>query len=309
MFSSYIKALAPGTLANRKKQAEDYLKFALTYQVPYLAPSTTQVCMFAQLLANKHVAPNSIKNSLSGAKTWVAEHLGNINGFLSPQLAQLVKGFKKNSTHIPSGAAALSPRHIRLICDIADTTPGIEPAIKPALLIGFSCFLRGSNLVSRTMCEWGGPHTLLARDVLITPTGLSILIRSTKTRPVSSPVSFELPSSADPAYCPVAAWSSYKASVNPWALGPAFVLRDGRPLTARQVTGIMRLALSNELDVSPAQVSLHSLRRGATHTALETGVSLETVMTRGTWRSSSGVQPYLPRSYSVQTVPVTNLAK
>lgn len=309
MFSSYVKALAPGTISNRKKQAEDYLKFALTFNVPYLSPSTTQVCMYAQFLANTHAAPTSIKNSMSGAKTWVAEHMGNINAFLSPQLAQLIKGFTKNSTHVPVQAAPLSPRHIRIICDFALNTPGVEPAIKPAILLGYSCFLRGSNLLSRTMSEWGGPHTLLARDVHLTQKGLSITIRSSKTRSRASPLAFDLPPSQDPTYCPVAAWAVYKAQVNPWALGPAFIHSDGRPLTARQVSGIMRLALSEQSDINPGQVSLHSLRRGATHAAVESGLSLETIMIRGTWNSTSGVQPYLPRSCSVRTVPVNNLAE
>lgn len=68
MTSSYRQALAPGTLANREKQAEEYIQFAVLYNVPVLSPSITQVCMYAQLLANKHAAPTSVKNYLSGAK-------------------------------------------------------------------------------------------------------------------------------------------------------------------------------------------------------------------------------------------------
>lgn len=69
MAASYDRALAPGTLANRKKQAEEYIEFAILYKVPVLSPSVTQVCMFAQFLANKHTAPSTIKNYISGAKT------------------------------------------------------------------------------------------------------------------------------------------------------------------------------------------------------------------------------------------------
>lgn len=104
MVSSYSTAIAPGTAANRKKQAEEYLRFTILYNVPHLSPTVTHVCMYAQRLANKHVAPNSIKNYLSGAKTWVAEHQGSTAAFFAPQLALLVKGFVKKSTHEPSSS-------------------------------------------------------------------------------------------------------------------------------------------------------------------------------------------------------------
>lgn len=150
MVTSYNQALAPGTMTNRKKQAEEDVEFAILYKVPVLAPSVTQVCMFAQLLANKHAAPTSIKNYLSGAKTWVTEHGGVTDAFSSFQLGQLVKGFVKNSTHIPAQAAPLGPHHIRAIyiCDFLDSSAAAPLAAKPALLIGFSYFLRGSNLLS-----------------------------------------------------------------------------------------------------------------------------------------------------------------
>lgn len=305
---SYNNALAQGTRANRRKQAHDYIKFSLIVGFHHLAPSITHVCMFAQSLANKHVAPNSIKNSISGAKTWVMEHGGQIDAFLSHQLGLLVKGFAKHSSHVPSRAAALAPHHIRLICDMLDATPSAPLGVKPAVLIGYACFLRSSNLLSPTVQAWGGPHTLLAHQITSSHNRLTVYINSTKTRQKGSGVSFSIPFSSPSRYCPVHTWLAYKDSVNPWPLGPAFVHQNGLPITPREVVGCMRIALQHQTDISASHVSMHSLRRGATHAAVNQGISIETIKARGTWDSDSGIAPYLPIPRKVQTLRVNNLA-
>lgn len=308
MVASYTSSVAPGTAANRRRQAEEYITFALQYHVPFLSPSVTHVCMYAQHLANTHASPNSIKNYLSGAKTWVGEHQGEIQAFLSPQLHQLVKGFVKNSTHVPQRAAPLSPHNVQLICNFLDRNPSAPLAIKPAILIGFSCFLRSSNILSPTIAQWGGPHTLLAGDITIKGLHLSVFIRSTKTRSGPTGLSFDIPPSQDHRFCPVATWRRYIAIVRPWALGPAFIHLNRIPVTPREVVALMRLALKNQPDITPTSVSMHSLRRGATHTAVEQGIPLEEIKRRGTWRSNSGIRPYLQPSPCSVTVPVSNLA-
>lgn len=309
MLASYTSALAPGTRANRRKQAEEYVKFSLLYRFHHLYPSLTNVCMYAQHLANKHAAPSSTRNYLSGAKTWVLEHDGHYQPFLSPQLGSLVKGFVKNSSHVPARAEPLLPHHIRFLCSALDRAPSAPLAIKPAILVGYSCFLRASNLVSSTMSEWGGPHTLLAGEVKFAQNGLLVHIRSTKTRADPLGLNFLIPRASDPSVCPVQAWSTYRDAIRPWALGPAFVHRNRLPITSAQVVKIMRLILADHKDISPGRISMHSLRRGATHAAIQQDVPLQDILARGTWSSSSGIRPYLPhQSRSVPTVPVSNLA-
>lgn len=309
MLASYNSAIAPGTRANRRKQAEEYIKFSLLYKIPYLAPSVTHVCMYAQHLANKHAAPTSIKNYLSGAKTWVNEHQGSIFPFLSSQLSLLVKGFVKKSQHVPARAEPLHPHHIRFICRALDITPSAPLAVKPAILLGYSCFLRSSNLLSPTMLEWGGPHTLLAGEVKTRPEHLEVHIRSTKTCSDPLGLKFLIPKSSDPSVCPVRAWTSYKAAIQPWALGPAFVHHDRRPLTSGQVVRIIRAALADHKDISPGRISMHSIRRGAAQAAMDQDVPLQDILSRGTWKSTSGLRLYLaPQSFSVPTVTVSTLA-
>lgn len=293
MLNSYASSLAPGTINNRRKQAHEYIKFAIINRVPYLNPSPTDACMFAQHLENIHAAPGSVKNYLSGARTWITEHQGSPQAFLSPQLAQLVKGFVKNSSHVTSRAPPLQPQHIYAICRFLDQSSAAPLAAKPAVLIAYSCFLRASNLLSPTMQQWGGPHTLQASDVTVNEKGLSIFIRSTKTRSDPAGLTFNINRLADQEVCPVRAWQRYKLAVRPWAFGPAFIHMNRLPLTPAQLVKLMRLALRYFSDLPPERVSMHSLRRGATQAAVDQGIPLDVVRARGTWASTAGIRPYL----------------
>lgn len=75
--------------------------------------------------------------------------------------------------------------------------------------------------------------------------------------------------------------------------GPAFLKDEGLPLTARLVVGFMRLALTDAKDIDSAKISMHSLRRGAAQSAAAAGVTIDQIKERGTWRSASGLAPYL----------------
>lgn len=309
MQASFSASISSGTAANRRKQAEQYIRFALIYNVPYLAPDITQACMFAQSLVNQHTAPSTIKNYISGARTWIQEHRGNNSAFFSPQFTQLLKGFVKNSNHVPKQATPLAPAHIRTICQFANSCPSVSLCVKPAVLIGYSCFLRGSNICAPSMNVWAGPHTLLAGDITPDEEGLAVTIRSTKTRSRAHPITFKIPRGTDLLTCPVQAWVQYKHFIRPVAFGPAFVHATGLPLTGRQLVALIRLALKHQPDIDPSSVSMHSLRRGATQTSVDRRVPLDTIKIRGTWASDAGVRPYLPpRIRKVPTVPVLNLA-
>lgn len=165
----------------------------------------------------------------------------------------------------------------------------------PCIVIGFKCFLRASNLLSPSSGEWGGPHTLLARDIVVKEDGLFISVRSSKTKWDNSPTTVLLSREGMSPLCPVRLWTQYYNSVRPWFLGPAFLLNNQLPLTARHVVAVMRSALAYESDLDPARISMHSLRRGAAHDAAEKGLPLEEIKTPGMWKSTAGIKPYLDK--------------
>lgn len=293
MIDSYTDSIAPGTAANRLTQAKSYLTFVTYYKIQPLAPTSTDLCMYLQFLKNSYSAPTTIKNYLSGARTWLAEHGGNLAAFSSFEYHQLFSSLSKRSLHIPRRAAPLTWDHVRIISRFMDHTPAIPLSAKACLLIGFHTFLRSGNLLSPTMSSWGGAHTLTPRDLVMSAQGLAVSIRSTKTKSDPAPLTCVIPWQEDPLLCPAQAWMKYNVNIKPWVLGPAFLTDSRLPLTPRHMVGFMRLALQGCKTIDPALVSMHSLRRGAVQEAVNNGVDKNIIKERGMWRSDSGIAPYL----------------
>lgn len=166
-------------------------------------------------------------------------------------------------------------------------------AVKPALLIGYTCFLRASNLLSPNISTWGGPHTLRAGDIVPSKNGLYVFIRSSKTLSGGRPTVLEVWAVPGSPLCPVSAWFAYKRVICPSPRGPAFLLNNGAPLTALPVIKIIRLALKQAGVSYASEISMHSLRRGAAQAAECGGAPVSDIMAQGTWASPSGVSSYL----------------
>lgn len=288
---TYYKALAPGTYDNRARQARSYIKFAILYNVNYLSPTILNVCMYIQYLANQQTAIRSIKNYVAGAKTWVLEHRGYITAFLSTEVSNMYKSVSKDSQHVTKRALPLSWEDIQSVCSYLDSCALTPLCVKPCILIAYSTFLRGSNLLASPHFPWGGPHTLLVRNILETSSGLIVVINSTKSR--TKPYSVTIPRLPQTRFCPVHAWSWYVRSDNPPSSGPAFVLHDRSPLTSNMVVTFMKAALGNDPSRDVSQITMHSLRRGAAQDADRSGVDNQKIMKRGGWSSTSGFKPYL----------------
>lgn len=293
MLQSYRDSIAPGTSANRATEAKAYITFCVIYEFQPLKLTSSQVCMYIQYLKNSFAAPTTVKNYLSGARTWIGEHGGDLTAFTTLEYHQLTSGVVKRSQHIPQREPPLAWEHIQAIVSFLDSTPGIPLAVKPCVLIGYHTFLRLSNLLSKSMSMWGGPHTLPAHDLHLNDDGLVISVRSTKTKSNPEPVKTTLPWGPDAYMCPAMAWFKYITKICPWALGPAFLTDDGLPLTPRHVVGFMRLALKDCKGLVPSKISMHSLRRGAVHSATSQGIPASVIKERGMWRSDSGLAPYL----------------
>lgn len=193
--------------------------------------------------------------------------------------------------HTTARAYPLTPEDIRGICAFLDGTPSAPPAVKSCIL--YASFLRASNLTSPSTAVWGGPHTLRAGDILDSESGLILVIRSTKTLHPGRPTFIQILPANNDSICPVRAWKRYKEMVKPWPIGPAFIYHDSRPLTPRAVVALMRLALGNNRHPFATRVTMHPLRRGGAQCAAGNGATQEQLLAHGTWKSKSGLQPYI----------------
>lgn len=290
---AYHNSVAPGTVANRNRQARVYLTFCILYNVPCLCPPVLAASMYVQFLANTYPAPNTIKNYISGARFWIRSHKGDDSAFASPKAASVLVYNVKNSTHVQTQPYPITISDLTVICQFIDSTPYIPLAVKPAILIGYFAFLRVSNLLAPSPTVWSGPHNLFASDVVTVPDGLIICLRSTKTLHRRNPVLIRIFSVPNSTCCPLLAWSTYLDHVKPSIKGPAFMLDQTTPLTSPIIVNIMRLALESAGNKNFHRVSMHSLRRGGAQAADKNGATHQAIKRHGTWSSDSCLKTYL----------------
>ena len=295
MLRSHTAAYADGTQKNRDRQAATFIKFCLQNDYSYLYPSLVQTCCFIQHLANIMSAPATVRNYISGVKSWLVAHGGDPAPFNSPEAQAVTKGAARLSSHIPSKAPALTPQDIMCIADYLDKAGPNGLVLKTALLLTYFTFLRRSNVLAPSLTTWAGPHTLRRGDVVPRPHGLTVIVRSSKT--ISKPgqavalIINRVPASS---YCPVTTWELYCERFPGPSDGPAFMLPGTRPLTAPPLVGVMRTALGRAGRPYAPCASMHSLRRGAALAAADRGCPLEDLCHHGTWSGPSGIAPYVP---------------
>ena len=292
MTATYQAAFTPGTHQNRARQARSYVTFMLYYSLPHLNPSITDVLLYAQCLANTFKNPTTHKNYLSGAKTFITQAGGNPSAFFSPILHNFLKGVARLSTHEINQAPAIPLDMIKRVCDLLAALSPDAATIRLAVLLGFTSFLRQSNLLLTP--GYSATHCLRRGDVTDAGDHLWLSINSSKT--ISDPrlkVAIPIPS-FDNRYCPVMAWRQYLQRVPLPPDSPALMLDSSRPLTPAIVNSYLRAALTALSFPLAQQVTVHSLRRsGARECALH-GAPEEHVMKHGTW-TSAAVYSYAPR--------------
>lgn len=218
--------------------------------------------MYVQFLANSLTSTASLKNYVSGARHWILHHGGDPSSFSSLPVADITKRLTSASAHVPAQAAPISPVNLKIICEFIDSSPSLPLCIKPCILISFVCMLIASNVISPTLTSWGGAHTLRAADIQLNPTGMLVIIGSSKTSSKARPQVLQILPSQDPNLCPVRALRHYAMNSVLRPSGPAFVLPSGRPLTASPVVCVIRSALGMARRTDVMQFSMHSLRRG-----------------------------------------------
>ena len=250
--------------------------------------------MYVQHLANIHKNVRSVKNYVSGAKSFVRNANGNITPFDSYVLVNLIKGVARLSFHVPSRPPTLSPLDV---CTCADDLAALGPGgvvARAALLFGVATFLRQSNFVAGPASTAG--HLLTRGDLQFHPGGLHVTVRSTKTI-WDARDAVVIPVAAAPRspYCPVMA-CRHALRLAPAPMTAPVFLWPGTltPVHASQLLNMLRTVLRRRAHPAWAKITIHSLRHDGATMALGCGATLPEIMDHGTWRSRA-VCGYLPR--------------
>ena len=260
----------------------------------YKNPITHHCLLYIRFLANSLKNVRSVKNYISGARTFINMIGGNPVSFSAPMTFTFLKGIANQSSHEEQEAPALPcSTLIQLCADLRTLGPdGVVAAA--ACLFGVTTFLRQSNFLP-TGCS-RSPHMLSRSDVTLDAAGMRVHVSSTKTlTPRSGGVVILVARVPGSSNCPV------RCCIDAWSLAPGcpdsvlFVLPStGRPLTTGIMTTVARRALAGRGWPSAQRFTVHSLWRTGARLAASAGATEKEVMLHGTW-TSVAVRRYVPR--------------
>ena len=267
----------------------------LAYGYDYLFPSLTACLLYIQCLVNSMKNITSVKNYISGAKTFVVGVGGQPAAFDAPLVFTVIRGAAKLSTHIPSPAPPIARRHLLALSQVLMKLGPDGRVAMAALLFGVATFLRQCNFLPPSRGRVS-PHLITRRDISRDARGLLVRVRSTKTRMLGQgPTILLIARAPRSPICPVEAclwaWRAVPASDG----APLFLLpSSGSPLTAPALLRLLRAGLTALGHPHPEDVTLHSLRRTGALLAAAGGCPDAEVMAHGTW-TSGAYRAYVPR--------------
>ena len=292
MQASYSAAFAPGTRQNKTRQTRAYITYMTAYNRPILTPALIDILLYTQFLANSLKSPASVKNYISGAKSFLQQAGVSVTPFASPLLSSLFKGITKLSDHVPIPAPAIDLARLKLMCNVLAAMDSDADTARAAILVGFTTLLRQSNLLPAS--SLGQEHCIRRRDCVIEDNILWVTVNSSKTiydpsKRVVIPVA---PSHSR--YCPVKAWRDYITRVPLDVEAPAFMFSSTLPLTPQKLNSYMRVILTTLGLPQADKVTVHSLRRSGAQAAAAHGASREQLMIHGTW-ATTAINSYVPQ--------------
>ena len=286
------QSLKDSTKRNFMTQLRAYQKFCDKYNLPYFPADNKQICRFGQHLAQTFKSPDAVGNYLSAVRTFMALLALPIPKPNEKEMQMFIQGLKRLMDHEVKQAAPVTPEILIRMSRVVDYTNQIDMVAWVATLIGFTMFLRKSNLVPDTQTSFEpqmqfrrqdfnltGPFSVMMAEITWAK---NIQFRQKILRLPVLPVK-------NKAICPVL-WVHYMMEKVPAAPeDPAFTFwNDGEKsaLSANQLIARIRqwlkLIKENEEDYS-----LHSLRRGGATFAYQCNIEAEMIQRLGNWASDA----------------------
>ena len=284
------QAVKNSTKKNLMCQLRAYQKFCDKYLLRYFPCDNQQICRFGQHLSKTMVSPESIGNYQSAVRTFHALLGLPIPDADEKQMKMFAQGIRRLMDHEVKQAEPITPEILLKISNVVKYTDHVEMVAWVATLIGFTMFLRKSNLVPDSMETFNPAMQFRRADFNLTGPFSAIMAEITwakniqfKQKVLRLPV---LPVN-NKAICPVI-WIYYmfeKIPAEPE--DPAFtIFNNGQKtsLSANQLIARIRKWLT--LIKLPAdKYSLHSLRRGGATFAHQCNIEGQMIKLLGNWAS------------------------
>ena len=271
-----------------------YIEFCDRFGLPQLPCDNLQLCRFAQYLVKYRnmKSSDSIGNYVSGIRTSMAIMGLPVPDPLEKQMQLFNQGLKNLLPQGTRQMKPITPEMLLKIYNVVDFTNLTDMVAWVATLIGFTLFLRRSNLVPEAMDRFDSEKQFCRKDFnVIDP--LSVMMAEIKW---SKTIQFKekilrlpiLPA-GNKSICPVL-WMHYMCEQIPGSPeDPAFmIIQKGEKLalSANQLVARLKkwLTLIGE---DPEGYALHSLRRGGATFAHQCNIQGEMIKLLGDWASDA----------------------
>ena len=285
------ESLRSSTKKNLLVQLKAYQEFCDRFLLNYFPADNKQICRFGQFLARIFSSPEAVGNYQSAVCTFSALLGLPIPNPSEKEMQMFTQGLKRVMDHEVKQAEPITPETL-ILSRVVDYTSQVDMVAWVATLVGFTMFLRKSNLVPDTMVTFDPQKQFRRKDINVlgpcTPMMAEITWSKTiqfKQRVLRVPI---LPVE-NRAICPVM-WTHYMMQQVPVGpLDPAFTIwvkGEKMALSANQLVARMRkwLKLIKEDD---SAYSLHSLRQGGATFAYQCNIEGEMIKKMGDWASDA----------------------
>ena len=271
-----------------------YTEFCHRFDLQYFPCDNLQLCRFGQYLVKykQFKSPESVGNYMSGIRTGMALMGWPIPDPLEKQMQLFNQGLKTLMPHATKQMKPITPEMLIKIYNIVDFTNLTDMVAWVATLVGFTMFLRRSNLAPEAMNKFDPDKQFCRKDfnVIDQETVMMAEVRWSKTIQFKEKV-LRLPilPAGNKSICPVL-WMHYMMEQIPGEPNdPAFmIMQKGEKLALSANQLVARLKKWLTLIGEDAEAyALHSLRRGGATFAMQCNIQGEMIKVLGDWASDA----------------------
>ncbi|CAG2201509.1 unnamed protein product [Mytilus edulis] len=252
-----------------------------------LFKDTLRICVF---LSDNFKNSGSVRNYLSGVKTWAVLLNFDTEEFNSPSLRLTLSGIDKLNANVPNIKLPFEPYHLNCMFEVLDMTSVQDAVMWAVIMTSFYAMLRKSQFANNSRTTFNPKEQLTRGDIQITEEGLIIDIQWSKTSQKHKNIHhIPLKRVEDCVLCPLLAYSRMVTMLPALPGEPAFGLSDSKgKICAFSKSDIDKIVhkLLVRCGMDTSQYSFHSFRRGGATCASAAGCTDSEICTIGNWASS-----------------------
>lgn len=271
------------------------MRFVSRHGGDFTDPTDEWLCLFFEHCLKSVKAPNTIKN-YSSALASAYRRMGLPHApFEAFKVKNALVSINKNVRHSPSPSLPVTPAILRKVIRVAVRLRHGKTVVAAIVLL-FYTFFRLSNLSAVTTMEFDADRQLTRGDVRVSPDGLSIRHKWSKSHQSSSHSAIvNVPRVEGSVLCPVAAYIDMLASMpTRHPRQPMLMFNDGNHMPAPYIRRVWNAIIAACKLPQGTAYTVHGIRRGAASHVLSCDpTARDAIMKHGMWRSSA-VDLYLP---------------